>query len=186
MVWYGSTYGVSKKEVYIFSHRLHTSVFQIFGSNLRSSILTWVNLMFLFNNWNFLSNIFIIFTNLITSKTTKFEWVRIYSSIWSSWRCSESYADQFTGKMDDCNVKTLAKSFIKKQKGGYLKDLWKLKNEEFDKQIFHFIKICPFLLPCIWLELPTCASQKSESCKKYQIYSCQCFVFLVWAKHLKK
>ena len=87
--------------------------------------------------------------------------------------------------MDDCNVKTLAKSFVK-QKGGYFKDLWKLKNEEFDKQIFHFIKICPFLLPCIWLELPTCASQKSESWKKYQIYSCQGFVFLVWAKHLKK
>ena len=142
--------------------------------------------MFLFNIWNFLSHTFIIFTNLITSKTTKFEWVRIYSSISSSWRCSKSYADQFIGKKDDCNVKTLAKSFIKKQKGGYLKDLWKLKNEEFDKQIFHFIKICPFLLPCIWLELPTCASQKSESCKKYQIYSCQGFGFLVWAKHLKK
>ena len=141
-------YRVSKKEVYIFSHRLHTSVFQIFGSNLRSSISTWVNLMFLFNIWNFLSNTFIIFTNLITSKTTKFEWVRIYSSISSSWRCSKSYADQFIGKMDDCNVKTLAKSFIK-QRGGYLKDLWKLKNEEGDKQIFHFIKICHLLLPCI-------------------------------------
>ena len=137
-------YRVSKKEVYIFPHRLQTSVFQIFGSNLRSSISTWVNLMFSFNIWNFPSNTFIIFTNLNTSKTTKFEWVRIYSSIWSSWRCSESYADQFIGKMDDCNVKTLAKSFIKKQKGGYLKDFWKLKNEEFDKQIFHFIKICLF------------------------------------------
>ena len=143
-------YRVSKKEVYIFSHRLHTSVFQIFGSNLRSRISTQVNLMFLFNIWNFLSNTFIIFKNLNTSNTTKFVWVRIYSSMWSSWRCSKSYADQFNGKMDDCNVKTSAKPFVK-QKGGYFKDLWKLKNEEDDKQIFHFIKIFHFLLPCIWL-----------------------------------
>ena len=120
------TYRVSKKEVYIFSHRLQTSVFQIFGSNLRSRISTRVNLMFLFNIWNFPSNTFIIFTNLNTSKTTKFEWVRIYSSIWSSWRCSESYADQFICKMDDCSVKTLAKSFVK-QKRDYFKDFWKLK-----------------------------------------------------------
>ena len=171
--------------MYIFSHRLQTSVFQILGSNLRSRISTQVNLVFSFNIWNFLSNTFIIFMNLNTSKTTKFEWVRIHFSTWSSWRCSESYADQFIGKIDDCNVKTLAKSFVK-QKGGYFKDLWKLKNEEDDKQIFHFIKICHFLLPCIWLELSTCASQNSKSCKKYQIYLCQGFGFLVWANHLKK
>ena len=77
--------------------------------------------------------------------------------------------------MDDCKVKTLAKSFVK-QKGGYFKDL---KNEEDDKQTFHFIKICHFLLPCIWLELSTCASQNSKSFKKYKIYLCQGFGFLV-------
>ena len=147
---------MSKKEVYIFSHMLQTSVFQIFVPNLRSRISTQVNLMFLFNIWNFLSNTFIIFKNLNTSNTTKFVWVRIYSSMWSSWRCSESYADQSISKMNDCNFKTLAKSFVK-QKGGHFNDLWKLKNEEEDKQIFQFFKICHFLLPCIWLELSTCA-----------------------------
>ena len=178
-------YRVSKEEVYIFNHRLQTSVFQNFVSNLRSRISTEVNLMFSFNIWNFSSNTFIIFTNINTSNTTKFEYVRIYSSLWSSWRCSESYADLFISKMDDCNFKTLAKSFVK-QEGGYFKDLWKLKNEEDDKQIFHFIKICHLLLPCIWFELSTCASQKLKSCKKYQIYSCQGFGFQVWAKNLKK
>ena len=76
--------------------------------------------------------------------------------------------------MDDCSVKMLAKSFVKQKR-----DLLKMKNEEDDKQIFHFVKIRHFLLSCVWSELSTCAIQKFKSCKKYQIYSCQGFGFLV-------
>ena len=80
----------------------------------------------------------------------------------------------------------ISKIIYQKTKRRLFKGPLKVKEWRIWQTNFSFHQNLSFLLPCIWLELPTCASQKSESCKKYQIYSCQGFGFQVWAKHLKK
>ena len=143
-------------------------------------ILRHMHVATILSQWYFQLSLQGMFTGRGCADQLTFRSCRLSSNIWNRlWQTCYFYldyiahmpflhlsadADQFICKMNDCSVKTLAKSFVK-QKRDYFNYLWKIKNEEDDKQIFHFIKICHLLLPCISLELSTCASQKSKSFK---------------------